>query len=146
MRPVRYTIPIGHALRSTGVMRLLRRLLYMWIFNVVALVATTQLVAGIDFDEDFGTLILTALVFAAVNLLLKPAVRLLALPVVMVTLGIALFFVNILMLYITDWIVAGFTIDSLGAAFWATIVIWGVNWVLQIVFDANDRARQRQET
>jgi uncharacterized membrane protein YvlD (DUF360 family) len=47
------------------------------------------------------------------------------------------------MLYVTDWIVAGFNIADFGSAVWATIVIWAVNWVLQIVFDVDDRSRGR---
>ena len=108
--------------------------------------AAASLVSGISYSDDFGTLAVTALVFAAVNLFLKPAAKLLAFPVIIVTLGIALFFINILMLYVTDWIVPGFAISHLGAAVWATIVIWGVNWVLQIVFDVDDRnSRSRRQ-
>jgi putative membrane protein len=116
-------------------MRIVRRLAYMWAFNL--------LVSGISYSDDFGTLAVTALVFAAVNLFLKPAAKLLAFPLILVTLGIALFFINILMLYVTDWIVPGFSIAHFGAAVWATIVIWGVNWVLQIVFDVDDRHSRR---
>ena len=123
--------------------RFARRLVYMWIFNVVALYAAERLIDGIEFSGNFGTLVLTGLVFALVNLLLKPAAKLLALPLIVITLGIALFFINILMLYITDWIVPGFKIDSFGAAVWATIVIWGVNWILQIIFDVDERSKRR---
>src|SRR5436190_16518918 len=125
-------------------MRFLRRLLFSWIINVVALYAAEKLVDGISFTGDFGILVLTGLVFAFVNLLLKPAVKLLALPLIVITLGIALFFINILMLYITDWIVSGFKITHFGAAVWATIVIWGVNWILQIIFDVDDRTSRKQ--
>jgi len=125
------------------VMRLVRRLAYMWAFNLLALYAAASLVSGISYSNDFGTLVVTALVFAAVNLFLKPAAKLLAFPLILVTLGIALFFINILMLYVTDWIVPGFSIAHFGAAVWATIVIWGVNWVLQIVFDVDDRHSRR---
>ena len=89
------------------------RLLFMWIFNVVALYACEQLIDGIEFSGNFGTLVLTGLVFALVNLLLKPVTKLLALPLILITFGIALFFINILMLYITGWIVSGFKIDAL---------------------------------
>ena len=126
-------------------MRIARRLAYMWLFNVVALYAASQLIDGIGYSDDFGTLVLSGLVFAAVNLFLKPAAKLLAFPVIIVTLGIALFFINILMLYLTDWIVPGFRIAHFGAAVWATIVIWGVNWVLQIVFDVDDRNSRREK-
>jgi len=125
-------------------MRIARRLAYMWLFNVVALFAASELIDGIGYSDDFGTLVLTGLVFAAVNLFLKPAAKLLAFPLILVTLGIALFFVNILMLYITDWVVPGFSIADFWAAVWATIVIWGVNWVLQIVFDVDDRHSRRR--
>jgi putative membrane protein len=125
-------------------LRFARRLVYMWIFNVVALYAAEKLVDGIEFSGNFGNLVLTGLVFALVNLLLKPAAKLLAIPLIIITLGIALFFINILMLYITDWIVPGFKIDNFGAAIWATIVIWGVNWILQIVFDVDDRSKRRR--
>ena len=128
---------------TLGEMRIARRLAYMWLFNVVALYAASQLIAGIGYSDNFGTLVLTGLVFAAVNLFLKPAAKLLAFPLILFTLGIALFFINILMLYVTHWIVRGFTITHFGAAVWATIVIWGVNWVLQIVFDVDDKHSRR---
>jgi putative membrane protein len=125
-------------------MRLARRLVYSWLCNIVALWAAEELISGIDFSGNFGTIVLAALVFAAVNLLLKPIVTLLALPLVVLTLGIALFFVNILMLYITSWIVSGFKIQDFWAAVWATIVIWLVNWLLQIVFDIDDRKSRKR--
>jgi putative membrane protein len=135
--------PTGRQNARTVLMRFARRLLYMWIFNVIALFACEKLIDGIEFSGNFGTLVLAGLVFAFVNLLLKPVTKLLALPLIIVTLGIALFFINILMLYITSWIVSGFDITHFGAAIWATIVIWGVNWILQIVFDVDDRTKGR---
>jgi putative membrane protein len=125
-------------------MRLGRRLLYMWTFNLLALFVAAELISGISYSDDFGTLALTAFVFAVVNLFLKPFAKLMALPLILVTLGIGLFFINILMLYVTDWIVSGFHIADFWAAVWATIVIWAVNWMLQIVFDVDDRSSARR--
>ena len=125
--------------------RLARRLVYLWLCNIVALWAAESLISGIHFSGNFGTLVVAALVFALVNMFLKPIAKLLALPLIIVTLGIVLFFVNILMLYITDWLVSGFTIADFEAAVWATIVIWAVNWVLQIVFDLDDRKPRREK-
>jgi putative membrane protein len=127
-------------------MRIARRLVYSWLCNIIALFAAEQLISGIDFSGNLGTIVLAALVFAVVNLLLKPIVTLLAIPLIILTLGIALFLVNILMLYVTSWIVSGFKIQDFWAAVWATIVIWLVNWVLQIVFDIDDRKSRRGKT
>jgi putative membrane protein len=122
-----------------------RRLVYMWLCNIVALWAAESLISGIHFSGNFASIVLAALVFALVNLILKPVAKLLAFPLIILTLGIALFFVNILMLYITDWILSDFKIESFGAAIWATIVIWGVNWILQILFDVDDRKPRKDK-
>lgn len=121
-------------------MKLVRRLAYMWAFNLLAIYAAASLISGISYSDSFGTLALAAFVFAVVNMFVKPATKLLAFPLILVTLGVALFFINVLMLYVTAWIVTDFNIAHFGAAIWATIVIWGVNWVLQIVFDVEDRS------
>ncbi len=124
----------------------LRRLVYLWLCNIVALWAAESLISGIHFTGNFGSIVVAALVFALVNLILKPVAKLLALPLIILTLGIALFFVNILMLYITDWILSDFKIDGFMSAVWATIVIWAVNWLLQIVFDIDDRKPRRDKS
>jgi putative membrane protein len=125
------------------VVRFLRRLVYLWLCNIVALWAAESLISGIHFSGNFGTIVIAALVFGLVNLVIKPIVKLLALPIIILTLGIALFFVNILMLYITDWILSDFKMDDFWAAVWATIVIWAVNWLLEIVFDIDDRKSRK---
>jgi len=114
---------------------MLRRLLYSWIVNVAAIWIASIFIDGVDYSEDYWILIVTGLVFSFVNMLVKPIVKLLALPLVIITLGIALFFVNLLMLYITAWIVPGFELASFMSAIWATVVITAVNWVLHGVFD-----------
>ena len=122
----------------------LRRILYAWLCNIAALFVAALFIDGVDYSEDFWILVVAALVYALVNLLLKPIVKLLALPLIVVTFGIALFFVNILMLYITDWIVPSFELESFGAAVAATVVVWAVNFVLYAVFDLEDRRKDRR--
>ena len=117
----------------------------MWLCNIVALWAAESLISGIHFTGNFGSIVVAALVFALVNLILKPVAMLLAFPLIILTLGIALFFVNILMLYITDWILSDFKIDGFMSAVWATIVIWAVNWLLQILFDIDDSKTRRDK-
>ena len=118
---------------------MLRRLLYSWIVNVAAIWVASVFVEGIDYSEDYWVLIVTGLVFGLVNFLVKPIVKLLALPVIVLTLGIALFFINLLMLYITSWIVPGFAIDSFMSGIWATVIVTAVNWVLTGIFDLDER-------
>ena len=121
---------------------MLKRLLYTWIVNVAAIWVASIFVDGVDYSEDYWVLIVAGLVFGLVNFLVKPIVKLLALPVIFLTLGLALFFINLLMLYITSWIVSGFDLNSFMSAIWATLIITIVNWVLHGIFDADERRRR----
>lgn len=110
------------------------RLVYAWIVNVVALGVATYFIDGIDYSEDYWVLVVAGAVFGAANLVLKPILKLLALPLIVLTLGLALFAINLLMLYITDWLVPGLEIETFAAALWATVIVTAVNWAFGFVF------------
>ena len=124
---------------------MLRRFLVTWFFNIVALWVAAKLIDGIGYGNDEWILVVAALVFSIVNIFVKPLVILFTLPLVILTLGIALFFVNLLMLYLTSWIVDDFSVDSFGAAILATIIVWAVNTLLEAVFAFDDRRRTRDQ-
>jgi len=118
----------------------LRRFLVTWAFNLVALWVAAVLLSGIDYD-GFWVLVGASLVFSVVNIFVRPFVILFTLPLVIITLGIALFFINLFMLYLTSWIVNDFTIDSFWWAFLATIIVWFVNVILEAFFGDDLRER-----
>ncbi len=109
------------------------RILVWWASNFVALLAAAWLVEGIDYDSVWW-LVLAALVFGVVNLFLRPVIILLALPAVILTLGVALLLINAFMLWLTGKIVPDFAVtDFLWAAILGAIVIWAVNMVLHAI-------------
>lgn len=110
------------------------RLVYVWIANVAALSVAAYFIDEIDYSDDYWVLIVAGAVFGAVNLFLKPVLKLLAAPLIVLTLGLALFGINLLMLYVTDWIVPGLEIETFTAALWATAIVTGVNWAFSFVF------------
>ena len=120
------------------------RALALWACNVAALFVADALIDGIVFDDAWKVVVAGA-VFGLVNWLLKPIATLLALPLIILTLGIALFFVNLLMLALTAWLVPGFDIDGFWPAVGGTIVVWIVNVLLHAVFDVDDRRARRRE-
>jgi putative membrane protein len=125
----------------------LRRLVVTWLFNIVALWVAAELLSGIGYDDNEWVLVIAALVFSLANIFVKPFVILFTLPLVILTLGVALFFVNLLMLYLTSWVVDEFTVDSFGAAILATIIIWVVNVILEAIFtrvESRPRERDRE--
>ena len=86
-------------------------------------------------------LLVAALVFTVVNVFVRPLVILLALPVVILTLGLALILINVLMLYLTDWIVPSFEIGSFWATLGAAMIVSIVNLILNLVLKPDERLR-----
>jgi putative membrane protein len=112
--------------------------LFRWGSNIVALLVASWLIDGMDYG-DVWTLIIAALVFSLVNFIVKPIVTVLALPAVILTLGIALFFINVFMLYLTDWIVGGFESGSFWDTVLGALIIWAVNFVLSVFLKPEER-------
>jgi putative membrane protein len=122
-----------------------RSLVARWASNVVALFVAAWLLSGIDYGDQWWTLLIAAAVFTVVNWSVKPVLAVLSIPFIVVTLGLFYFLINVLMLYVTDWLVRDFEIRSFWWGVLAAIVVSIVNGGLHIVFgDPVGRRRQRQ--
>ena len=120
---------------------MLLRLLLRLGANVAAIFVASVFVDGVDYADDWVVLVVAGLVFAVVNWLVRPVVVFFALPAILLSLGVALFFVNVLMLYLTAWIVPDFRLASFGDACLGTLVIWAVNVAFGL---ATRRSRKRR--
>ena len=112
------------------------RLLIRFACNAVALYVAAWAISGVTYGDQWWSLLIAAAVFTLVNMWLKPIVTILSLPFIILTLGLFLFLVNILMLYVTDWLVSDFEIRTFGAGALAAIIVSVVNWVLAAVVPA----------
>ena len=109
---------------------MLVELLFRYVGNLAAIWVASELFDDVSYGGEFGTLALAALVFTVANWIVKPIVAVLAIPLIILTLGIAYFFVNVLMLLLTEAIVSDFVVDGFWTLVGATIVIWAVNLVI----------------
>jgi putative membrane protein len=112
--------------------RFLKYLLVSWLGNAIVLGVVAALFAGVVVGK-WWQLLEAAAIFGILNTVVKPLLRLLTLPIAVVTLGIAWFFVSMLMLVITDWLVKGFDIHGFWTLVWSTVAVWAVNVVLEIL-------------
>jgi putative membrane protein len=110
---------------------LLLRLAISWLTNALVLGLVALLLPGVNVS-DAGSLLAAAAVFGVLNTILKPLLRFITLPLALLTLGIAWFFVSLLMLAITDSIVGGFHIDGFWTLVGATVFVWLVNMLLDM--------------
>jgi putative membrane protein len=104
----------------------LLRLLVAWAIDAAALALAAWIFPGISVGGSAGTLILAALVYGLLAAFVKPVLKLLTLPLALVTLGIAWFAVAMFVLWLTDAIVGGFRIDGFWALVGGTVVVWAV--------------------
>lgn len=105
------------------------RLLIRLAINVFALYIVTRLVPGFVL-ADLTSAIVAAVVIGVVNTFIRPLLQLIALPVSILTFGIAAFLINVGLLYLTSMIVPGFEIANFMTAIIASIVLSLVSWFL----------------
>jgi putative membrane protein len=111
------------------------RVLVAWAINVFALLVADWLFDGFSI-ERWGPVILAGAVLGLANVFLKPLVTFIALPLILLTFGIAYFFVNVVMLLFTEWVTPDFSIDGFWTYVGATIVIWLVNWIVWTIVES----------
>jgi putative membrane protein len=112
--------------------------------NLAALWVASKLFDQMTYGDEFGVLALAALVFTVANWIVKPIVTLLAIPLIIVTLGVAYFFVNVLMLLVADWVVGDFEAGGFWTVVGATIVIWLVNVIISAAVHDWQRSGERR--
>lgn len=92
-------------------------LLLVWILNAVALLAVAYLLPGITV-ASFSSALWAALILGLVNMLVKPVLILLTLPITVVTLGLFLFVINALLFWFVGSMLAGFKVSG----FWWAVI------------------------
>jgi putative membrane protein len=108
-----------------------RALLFSWLANAITLLVVIAVLDDVTIGS-VGDLLVAALLFGILNTLLKPVLRLITLPLAVITLRLAWFGVSMLMLLLTALIVDSFDIHGFWALVWATLIVWVVNLVLDI--------------
>ena len=103
--------------------------------NVLALIVVDWAFDSVSIGR-WGSIIFAGIVLALANVFLKPLVTFIALPLILLTFGIAYFFVNVVMLLFTEWVTPDFSIDGFWTYVGATIVIWLVNWLVWMALEA----------
>jgi putative membrane protein len=107
------------------------RLGISWLTNAIVLAIVAALLTDVTV-RNLGSLLVAAAVFGVLNTVLKPLLRLITFPLALLTLGIAWFFVSMLMLVLTSDFVSGFVVHGFGTLIEATVIVWVVNMLLDL--------------
>lgn len=102
------------------------RLLLHWVLSALALIIVGHVVPGF-YIRGFGAALWAAIIIGLINATLGAFLKLITLPLTILTLGIFWLVINALMLWLATAVVPGFHISGFGAAFVGTIVLMLVN-------------------
>jgi len=97
--------------------------------NALAIWLATEIVPGIE-TQSWATVVAAALVLGLVNAIVRPVLLVLTLPLTLVTLGLFLFVLNALCLWLTSVIVPGFQVHGFWPAFWGALIVSALSWVV----------------
>lgn len=97
--------------------------------NALAIVGAAHVVPGIAVRSGLAALA-AGLVLGLINALVRPILLVLTFPLTLVTLGLFLFVLNALCLWLTSALVWGFEVQGFWAAFWGSLLVSLVSWAL----------------
>lgn len=107
------------------------KLMLHWLLNAAALLAVAYLYSGVTVTSFTGALIAAA-VLGALNVVVRPVLVLLTLPVTVITLGLFLFVINALMFWAAAGLVPGLHVNGFVPALIGSLIYS----VLHLVIDA----------
>jgi len=114
------------------------KFLVRWGINAVALYAAVWIVPGIEFRGDWTGVLWLALISGLLNALVRPLLKFLTCPLIILTLGLFTIVINTVMLLLTSRIGQAFgiglTVDGFWTAVLGSLVISVVSIIMSVIF------------
>lgn len=109
------------------------KFLMRWFVSALSIYITAKLFRNV-YVADFGTAMIAAVILGGANMIIKPVIFLLTLPITILTLGLFTFVVNGIVLKLTAAFVGGFTVSGFFGAILAAIVLSILHMILSGIF------------
>jgi putative membrane protein len=100
--------------------------------NLLALWLASRWIDSVGY-KDFADLAIAAAVLGAVNLVIKPLVTFVSCLLIILTLGLFLFLINMGMVALTAWIVPGFNVGGFWSVAGTAVIVWAANVLVNAI-------------
>ena len=111
--------------------------LIRWLLNAIALAILVYWIAPLFhigvYAETWSAVIIAALAFGIINAIIRPIATIISIPLIVITLGLFLFVLNALLLWLVGAIVPGFHVVGFWAAFWGAIWLGIISWAISAI-------------
>lgn len=113
-------------------MKLIFRPLFLFLSNLLALILAAKLVSGFYIPQDIESLAIIAVIFTLINLFIKPIIKLILAPFIVLSLGLASILINAGLLYLLDFLRPDVTITGTQPLIYATLIIGITNLAVSL--------------
>ncbi len=107
-------------------------LIISWLISAVSLLIVGQVIPGFEV-ESFGSALIAAIVIGLINATVGLFLKIITLPISVLTFGVFLLVINALMLMFASSLLSGFTVTGFWAAFFGAVVLAIVNMVFRSI-------------
>lgn len=110
------------------------KLIVRWLLLAAALLLVAQVSPGVSVNS-FGAALVAALVLGLLNILVRPLLVLLTLPVTVLTLGLFLFVINALMFWAASGLLTGFHVEGFGSALIGSVIYSIASTIIDVAIE-----------
>lgn len=107
----------------------MKRIVLLFVSNLIALGVAAYFVAGFKVNAGYEGFLIAAAIFTLINLVIKPILKLVLSPIIIITLGVGAILVNVVVLYLLDFLTDYINIIGIDSLIYATLIITGVNFL-----------------
>lgn len=103
------------------------------LINALAIFLADYLLSGFIFEGNILTLLIAGLIMGLINFFIRPVLRLLAAPLIVISLGFFIIIINMGLLWLLEYLVPELTITGFWTYLWGVIIISSVNIIFSRV-------------
>lgn len=121
----------------------LTRFLLRWLVSALGLWIAASLLSSVSYENNIGVIVIAGLVLAIINAILKPLIIILALPALLITLGLFMLVINGFTVFLVSKLYTPLHVTNFWAAVLAGVIIGLVNYlVTTIVTSREDKSQE----
>lgn len=98
--------------------------------GILGIFLAQRYVPGVEFIGNWQTLVLAGVILGLINFFIKPILKIITLPLRILTFGLFSLVINMLMVWIVDIIFPELIIPGIIPLFWTSLIVWGLSFVL----------------
>ena len=108
----------------------MKRLLFQVAAAILGIWLAVKFITGVEFIGEARYLFFAGIILGLLNFFIKPTLKIITLPLRILTLGLFSLVINMAMIWLIDLIFPELIILGIIPLFWTSIIVWLISWLL----------------